>query len=680
MAPPTIFKLGRWLRNVSVPVSTFISFCCMLLFIFILYQPTPGPGIIQRIGWQSWDVITSPVQQGPGVAGNKPAVPPSTGSSSSAEQISDGVDWWNVTTVDDKVDSASLPLDTWAPLMPHDTGLSEISVTRCLVNPRLGDICDPKTTSEQDAIRGPWVRVDRNLNYDAGYFAGYLSIYYRRTRRQDINLITDIKLYPESETPFPPDSWTKVPESLRAGIRGSPPLYLWYRVGKTAGEMTTEERSNIVTELDVSYGDDIPWYGFEKLEPPTLLPKGPSLSTWITMRRGVKPPPRAPPLHFSRSGRFKILQIADLHYSVSAGTCRDTPASLSCEGGSDNLTTNSLISKVLSIEKPDLVVFTGDQLNGQGTSWDPKSVIAKFSRAVAEQGIPWAAVFGNHDEETGYVAKADQVKLMQALPYSLIEPGPKDIHGVGNYVLKVKSADASKTHLLTLYFLDSGSYSKGFYNLWGFLPTAYDWIRQSQIDWFRQESASIKPIERPFSPDTGKDFGHAWERQDSDQLRPQTSKLAKPNAIMFFHMPLPETYAQPDTDGKGRPLDIGITGAETKGSADNSDGFFEKGILAALESDHVNMNTGHGIQEVKVIGNGHGHLTENCRRVKGVWFCFGGGGSYSGYGKLGFDRRFRIYDISDYGETIRTYKRTEHDAFQGPILDDVVLVGKAART
>jgi metallophosphoesterase superfamily enzyme len=81
-------------------------------------------------------------------------------------------------------------------------------------------------------------------------------------------------------------------------------------------------------------------------------------------------------------------------------------------------------------------------LNGQGTSWDPKSVIAKFSRAVAEQGIPWAAVFGNHDEETGYVAKADQVKLMQALPYSLIEPGPKDIHGVGNYVLKVKSADA----------------------------------------------------------------------------------------------------------------------------------------------------------------------------------------------------------------------------------------------
>lgn len=36
----------------------------------------------------------------------------------------------------------------------------------------------------------------------------------------------------------------------------------------------------------------------------------------------------------------------------------------------------------------------------------------------------------------------------------------------------------SMTQLLTLYFLDSGSYSKGYWNLWGiFQPTAYDWLR-----------------------------------------------------------------------------------------------------------------------------------------------------------------------------------------------------------
>jgi predicted MPP superfamily phosphohydrolase len=148
--------------------------------------------------------------------------------------------------------------------------------------------------------------------------------------------------------------------------------------------------------------------------------------------------PKAPPLHFSRDGKFKIMQIADLHYSVSFGECRDTVINPCTH--SDNLTT-SLLSRMLDAEKPDLVVFTGDQLNGQGTSWDPKSVLAKFASAVTDRQIPWAAVFGNHDDENG-ISRTEQMKLMKALPYSLVEEGPKDIHGVGNYVLKVKSADA----------------------------------------------------------------------------------------------------------------------------------------------------------------------------------------------------------------------------------------------
>jgi hypothetical protein len=45
---------------------------------------------------------------------------PSAGSVESAPQ---GVDWWNVTIAEDNtIDAASLPLDTYAPLLPHDTG------------------------------------------------------------------------------------------------------------------------------------------------------------------------------------------------------------------------------------------------------------------------------------------------------------------------------------------------------------------------------------------------------------------------------------------------------------------------------------------------------------------------------------------------------------------------------
>ena len=130
------------------------------------------------------------------------------------------------------------------------------------------------------------------------------------------------------------------------------------------------------------------------------------------------------------------MQIADLHFSVNQGECRET--SLPCTGA-DNMTL-SLLATMLDKEKPDLVVFTGDQLNGQHTSWDAKSVLAKFARTVTERQIPWAAIFGNHDDEDGDTRR-DQIKYMQGLPYSLVQAGPKDIHGEGNYVLKVYSAD-----------------------------------------------------------------------------------------------------------------------------------------------------------------------------------------------------------------------------------------------
>lgn len=662
MPTPSCYRFFRALRSLCVPITTVIGFSLLLTWIFVLYQPSRGPGMVQRMGWQAWEVVSmneaADTKAGTTTLGNTTNTP-------------EGVDWWDVTESEDKVDNLSLPLDVWSPLLPHDTGLSEIAVVRCLINPEVGgELCGPDTTPERDAIMGKWVRVGRNLNLEAGYMSGWLNVYYRRTRRQDINLITDIRLLPEKEQPEPLDGWHQAHTSLRAGVLRIPPLFIWYKTGKTAGQMTSEEKAHIITELDVIYGEDVPWYGFEKLKPATLPEKGRVQATWLTYRRGVKAVPRAPPLHFSRSGNFKILQVADLHFSVSQGVCRDTLLN-PCEH-SDNLT-NSLISRALDAEKPDLVVFSGDQLNGQGTTWDPKSVLAKFARAVTDKGIPWAAVFGNHDEEDG-LAKDQQMTLMKALPYSLVERGPKDVHGVGNYVLKVKSADASKTHLLTLYFLDSGSYSKGVLDWFGFfIPTEYDWIRQSQIDWFLQESASIKSIQRPFSPDTGKDLGHNWKvrQQPDDQITPAVAKLAKPNALMFFHIPLPESYSKADIDSQTKkPLDVGLHGLESPGNAKKSDGFFERGILKALESEHITNN----IQEVKVIGNGHCHVTENCRRVKGVWFCFGGGGSYSGYGKIGFDRRFRVYDISDYGETIRTYKRTEKD----DIVDDMILAGKGA--
>lgn len=39
------------------------------------------------------------------------------------------------------------------------------------------------------------------------------------------------------------------------------------------------------------------------------------------------------------------------------------------------------------------------RLNGQETSWDAQSVVLKWAPLLYERKIPFATVFGNHDEE-----------------------------------------------------------------------------------------------------------------------------------------------------------------------------------------------------------------------------------------------------------------------------------------
>ena len=67
------------------------------------------------------------------------------------------------------------------------------------------------------------------------------------------------------------------------------PLFLWYKTGKTMGEMNAEEKNNIITEIDILFGEDRPWYGFEKLEPPVTPEEEDRVSSvYVTYRRGVK--------------------------------------------------------------------------------------------------------------------------------------------------------------------------------------------------------------------------------------------------------------------------------------------------------------------------------------------------------------------------------------------------------
>ena len=90
---------------------------------------------------------------------------------------------------------------------------------------------------------------------------------------------------------------------------------------------------------------------------------------------------------------------------------------------------------------------------------------------------------------------------------------------------------------------------------------------------------------------------------------------------MFFHIPLPEAYAEPDKDN-GSDLDLG-TQDDGQGSSKHNSGFFYNAIKENFEKggsdSDVEWFGAEKVTEVKVLSRGHCHNTDRCRRVDGVW-------------------------------------------------------------
>ena len=113
-------------------------------------------------------------------------------------------------------------------------------------------------------------------------------------------------------------------------------------------------------------------------------------------------------------------------------------------------------------------------------------------------------------------------------------------------------------------------------------------------------------IQRPWMPDGGKDLSAVWtKRGGKNRQATENRGIAKPNAMMFYHIPIEETYSTADVDVKsGKPLNIGQE-MDKKGNPKKNGGMFENGLMKAHENEL-------GGREVKIVANGHCHGTPNC--------------------------------------------------------------------
>lgn len=125
----------------------------------------------------------------------------------------------------------------------------------------------------------------------------------------------------------------------------------------------------------------------------------------LSVQRGMaKPRPVGPQatLKVGEDGKFKIIQISDTHMVTGVGVCKDAidrNGQALPESEADPLTVKFL-NEILDVEKPDLVILTGDQLHHDIP--DSQSALFKVVAPLTERSIPYAAVFGNHDAEGTY--------------------------------------------------------------------------------------------------------------------------------------------------------------------------------------------------------------------------------------------------------------------------------------
>ena len=285
-------------------------------------------------------------------------------------------------------------------------------------------------------------------------------------------------------------------------------------------------------------------------------------------------------LKFRSDRRFKIVQFTDIHW-----TNGELPDQQSAD----------LMVQVAAAEAPDLIVLTGDILSGGGCN-DAADSLQKVVRIVEGCGTPWAAVFGNHDDE-GNADRDELMAVMQDGTLSLAQPGPVEIPGVGNYVLPIQGSKENVSAAL-LYFIDSGSYSQT--NIDG-----YDWIKREQIVWYLQESAKFTAA-----------AGHPLP------------------ALAFFHIPIPEYDEVWDFH-----TCYGVKYENVCAPRLNT------GFFAAMH------------EAGDVIGTfvGHEHVNDFWGDLHGIRLCYGRATGYNTYGRDGFPRGARVIELQEGTRQFETW-------------------------
>lgn len=304
-------------------------------------------------------------------------------------------------------------------------------------------------------------------------------------------------------------------------------------------------------------------------------------------------------LRFNSDHKFKIMQIADT---------QEIPAV-----SPDTL---SLINNALDREKPDLVIFTGDQIKGYSKKFkkDPaiiESTIDILVEPIAKRNIPFMVTYGNHDAQCG-VDNRGQYKFYAKYD-NFISGDLRNSDDVGTADIQIYSSTEDKP-MFELYIIDSHGKAKD--------GTGYAPVDKKQIEWYVSRREQLKAENGDYLP-----------------------------SLVFQHIPVPEFFDVIKKVPKGTKGAVPAYGAhENEYFVLNDETIAEGGfMLESPASPDVNTGEFEAMSEkgdVLGIYVGHDHNNSFVVKYKGVDLGYTQGAGFNVYGP-GENRGVRIFELDE---------------------------------
>lgn len=288
--------------------------------------------------------------------------------------------------------------------------------------------------------------------------------------------------------------------------------------------------------------------------------------------------------------------------------------------------------KLVEQNKPDLIVFAGDQLTDFFPGATKKSLtkcIENFFPVVNECGVPFVVTFGNHDhdwDDKGKFTLAEQEAFYRQFENCI---NPTDGYSFGTFNLPIKSSDGKNTAFNVYVFDSNNKAPEG-------VITGYEGVRADQVAWYNAKSAELKKANGgKVVPSLA--FQHVPVKEINQFLDeiPFTEDLS--DAV--FNLDNGKWYVLNDkiTDGKLGEIPCSESPDSTGGQYD---AFVKNGDVIGAFFAHDHVNNFYGVTP------------------EGITLGYNGGTGFSTYGRGG-DRSARMYIIKENNtKTFETYLAT----------------------